>query len=83
MNREIPVQINNRMGGQIQMQNLDATLEDRVSIPKQRQRRVITASDSEEAFNQAGKALSVTVSWVAGLSLLYLLVQMLRWVSNG
>ncbi len=65
------------------MRNLDVTLEERVSIPKQKQRRVITASDSEEAFNQAGKALSVTVSWVAGLSLLYLLVQMLRWVSNG
>jgi len=65
------------------MQNLDATLEKRVSIPKQRQRRVITASDSEEAFDQADKTLSVKVSWVAGLSLLYLLVQMLRWVSNG
>ncbi len=65
------------------MRILNATLEERVSIPKPRQRRVIAASDSEEAFNQAGKALSVTVSWVAGLSLLYLLVQMLRWVSNG
>ncbi|NLW63075.1 MAG: hypothetical protein GX052_03075 [Syntrophomonadaceae bacterium] len=65
------------------MRNLDVTIEERASGPKQMQRRVIAADDSEEAFNQAGKALNVTVSWVAGLSLFYLLAQMLRWVSNG
>jgi|GEM_PF-3916587 len=65
------------------MQNLDNAFYKRVTTPKYQQRKVVTASDSDKAFDQVNKTLGVGMSWVVGLSMFYLLLQMLRWVSNG
>lgn len=65
------------------MQNLDNAFHKRVTIPKYQQRKVVTASDSDKALDQVNKTLGVGMSWVIGLSVFYLLLQMLRWVSNG
>lgn len=65
------------------MQNLESAFRKRVAIPQNQQRKVVTASGSDKAFDQVNKTLGVGMAWVAGLSMLYLIVQMLRWVSNG
>ncbi len=55
----------------------------RVTRPEYQQRVVVTASDSEKAFDQVNRTLGVGMSWVAGFSVLYLLMHLLRWVSHG
>ena len=65
------------------MQNMESVFRKGVTIPQNRQRKVVTASGSDKVFDQVNKTLGVGMAWVAGLSMLYLLVQMLRWVSNG
>jgi hypothetical protein len=65
------------------MRNMDTVFDKRVARPEYQQRTVVTASGSEKAFDQANKNLGTGMSWVAGLSMLYLLMHLLRWVSNG
>lgn len=65
------------------MQNFDTVLEKRVARPEYQQRTVVTASGSEKAFDHVNRTLGIGMSWVAGLSMLYLVVHLLRWVSNG
>jgi len=65
------------------MRNSEAIFENRVGRPKYHRRTVITASSSEKAFDQANRVLGRGMSWVAGLSVLYLLLHLLRWASNA
>jgi hypothetical protein len=83
MTGDIPVQINNRMrGGLFKMHNV-GTIEKRTAFRNYGRRKVLKASNFEKAFDQVNRTLGVGMTWVAGLSMFYLLVHILRWMSNG
>ena len=65
------------------MHNLENVVGNKVFGPNKRQRKVVATSDSEKALDRVNKSLGIGMTWVAGLSMLYLLAHMLRWVSNG
>ncbi len=65
------------------MQNMDTTWEQKITRAQYQQRKVVTASDSEKAFIQVNRTLGIVTTWVAGISAVYLLLHMLRWISNG